>query len=283
VFATVLVRYGLPLGVRIQALLVLAIMLFPLLIRERPGEKLLPWSPGRRMAPANATVGVPGEAVGLWRAVAGPLRVVRELVRAFWQPTTALALIVAFTMIACEGFHDVLTPAVFTQELGWSAEQYSRVQGVWGLLGRILGAVGGGFICDRLGRRLTLGLAAGTSATAFGLFGATAALWPNEGYPLALFIVVIQGSIAMTAVSAFSLFMKISWTAAAATQFTIYMAISNLGYAAGPWLTQLQLDDPSSYFAAAVVAALPIPFLFLLRPDTVVARKLRDEAPAVAG
>jgi PAT family beta-lactamase induction signal transducer AmpG len=278
VFATVLVRWGLTLGVRLQALLVLAIMLLPLLIRERPGEKLFPWSPGRRMAPVGASVAVPGDAVGLRGALTGPVRVVRELWRAFRTPTTAIALVVAFVLIVCEGFHDALTPAVFTQSLGWTAEQYSRLQGGWGLLGRMLGAIGGGYVCDRLGRRLTLGVASGTSTLAFAIFGLTAAWWSIPGYPLALFIIVIQGSIAMTAVSAFSLFMKISWTAAAATQFTIYMAVSNLGYAAGPWVTRLNLDDPGSYLAAAVVAALPIPFLFLLRPDSVVARRKAAEA-----
>jgi hypothetical protein len=110
------------------------------------------------------------------------------------------------------------------------------------------------------------------------VFGLTAEWWSSAGYPLALFIVVIQASIATTAVSAFSLFMKIAWTAAAATQFTVDMAVSNLGYALGPQLVKLHLDDPSSYFAAAVVSFLPIPFLFLLRPDAVVARKVADEA-----
>ena len=278
VLTTVLVRYSLTLGVRVQACLVLAIMMLPLLIRERSGEKLFPWSPGQRMAPLGASVKVPGEAVGLLRAVAGPLRVARELMRAFSLSTTALALVVAFVMIACEGFHDVITPAVFTQTLGWSAEQYSQLQGGWGLLGRLLGAVCGGFICDRLGRRLTLGIASGTSTAAFALFGLTSAWWASASYPRALFIFVIQGSIAMTAVAAFSLFMKISWTAAAATQFTVYMAISNLGYAAGPWLVHLHLDNPAAYLAAAAVAALPIPLLFFLRPDAVVARKLVEEA-----
>ena len=127
---------------------------------------------------------------------------------------------------------------------------------------------------------MTLGVAAGISTLAFATFGLTAHWWSSPSYPLALFIVVIQGSIATTAVSAFSLFMKISWTAAAATQFTVYMAVSNLGYAAGPMLTRLHLDDPSSYLAAAAVAFLPLPFLFLLRPDSVVARKLAEEAKA---
>jgi PAT family beta-lactamase induction signal transducer AmpG len=229
------------------------------------------------MAPAGASVLVAGETVGLRRAAAGPLRVAKELFRALSLRTTAIAVVVAFTMIVCEGFHDALTPAVFTQALGWTGEQYSRLQGGWGLLGRIVGAIGGGYVCDRLGRRLTFGFASGISVLAFATFGLTSSWWSSPSYPLALFIVVIQGSIAMTAVCAFSLFMKISWTAAAATQFTVYMAISNLGYAAGPMLTRLQLDDPSSYLAAAVVAALPIPLLFFLRPDAVVARKVAEE------
>jgi len=283
VLTTVLVRYSLTLGVRLQAVLVLSIMMLPLFIRERPGEKLFPWSPGKRMAALGASVKVPGETIWLLRAVAGPLRVARELMRAFSLRTTGLALVVAFVMIACEGFHDVITPAVFTQTLGWSAEQYSQLQGGWGLLGRLLGAVCGGFIADRIGRRWTFGLAAGTSATAFLLFGLTSAWWASASYPRALFIFVIQGSIAMTAVAAFSLFMKISWTAAAATQFTVYMAISNLGYAAGPWLVHLHLDNPAAYLACAVVAALPIPLLFLLRPDVVVARKVAEEEAAATG
>ena len=284
VLTTVLVRFSLTLGVRLQAGLVLAIMMLPLFIRERAGEKLFPWSPGRRMAPEGASVKVPGEAIGgLRRAIAGPVRVARELRRAFSLSTTALALVVSFVMIACEGFHDVITPAVFTQTLGWSAEQYSQLQGGWGLLGRLLGAVCGGFIADRIGRRWTFGLAAGTSTAAFLLFGLTSAWWASASYPRALFIFIVQGSIATTAVAAFSLFMKISWTAAAATQFTVYMAISNLGYAAGPWLTHLHLDNPSSYLVAAVVAALPIPLLFLLRPDKVVARRAAEEALATTG
>jgi PAT family beta-lactamase induction signal transducer AmpG len=277
VFATVLVRWGLTLGVRIQAGLVLAIMLLPLLVRERAGEKLFPWSPGRRMAPHGVAADIAGVTVGLRRAVAGPLAVVRELWRAFGLRTTAIAAAVAFFTIVNEGFHDALTPAVFTQTLGFTAEQYSRMQGVWGLAGRILGAIGGGYLCDRLGRRLMMGVGASTAALAYLVFGLTAALWSSPGYPLALFILLVQGGIAMTAVSLFSLCMKISWTAAAATQFTVYMALGNLGYAAGPMLTRLRLDDPASYLAAAAVACLPIPFLFLLRPDAVEARRKAEQ------
>jgi hypothetical protein len=228
------------------------------------------------MAPPAATLRFGGSTGRLGRAVAGPAGVVRELWRAFGTPTTALGAAVALSVIVCEGFHDVLTPAVFTQTLGWSGEQYSRVQGGWGLLGRIVGAVAGGYLCDRVGRRLMIGVGGSVSAAAFAVFGLSAAWWSTPGYPLALFVVVIQGSIAMTAVATFSLFMKISWTAAAATQFTVYMALSNLGYALGPHLTRLDLGDAGSYLAAAVVALAPVPLLFVLRPDAVERRKLAE-------
>jgi PAT family beta-lactamase induction signal transducer AmpG len=275
VFTPVMVRYGLTAGVRLQAVLMLVIMLLPLLIRERPGEKLLPWTAGKRQAPQNASISIPGEVVGL-RALAGPLKVAKEVVRAFSLRTTALAAVVALTAVVGEGFHDATTPAVFTQTLGWTAEAYSRVQGIWGIVGKLVGALLGGYLCDRYGRRLISGVAAGLTTVVFVGFALTAELWANDSYPLGLFILLVQGTIAMTSVSLFSLFMKISWTAASATQFTVFMTLLNLGYAAGPFFTRLQLSDSASYLVCGLVSALPILFLPLLRPDEVERRKLAE-------
>jgi PAT family beta-lactamase induction signal transducer AmpG len=188
VFTPVMVRYGLTVGVRLQAVFMLVIMLLPLLIRERPGEKLLPWTAGKRQAPQHASVSVPGGVVGL-SALAAPLKVAKEVVRAFSWRTTALAALVALTASVCEGFHDATTPAVFTQTL--------------------------------------------------------------------------------------------DWTVASATQFTAFMTLLNLGYAAGPFLTRLQLSDSASYLVCGLVAALPILFLPFLRPDEVERRKLAEAEGAV--
>ena len=48
-----------------------------------------------------------------------------------------------------------------------------------------------------------------------------------------LLLPTFKGTLAFATVSLFSLYMKVSWTRAAATQFTLYMALSNLGYAVG--------------------------------------------------
>ena len=159
------------------------------------------------MAPQGTAVTATG---GVGRLLGGPLAVGRALLNSLSLRTTALAGVVAFSALVCEGLHDATTPAVFSQTLGWSAEQYARTQGVWGTLGKMLGALLGGYLCDRFGRRLIAGSAASLSTATFVLFGLTAFWWSGDGYPLAVFIFVIQGTIAMTQVSLFSLFMKVS-------------------------------------------------------------------------
>ena len=42
----------------------------------------------------------------------------------------------------------------------------------------------------------------------------------------------------MLSVSLLALFMNISWTRAAATQFTLYMTLSNVGFAIGAFAIQ---------------------------------------------
>ena len=78
---------------------------------------------------------------------------------------------------------------------------------------------------------------------------------------------------ALTTVSLFALFMKISWTTAAATQFTLYMMILNIGYACGPMLTRLGLDYTQTYLLCAGLAIMPLAVLPLLDPESVVRRK----------
>ncbi len=103
VMATVIARWGFTAGLRAQSGLILLIMLLPLLLRERAGERLLPWTAGRRMAPAGASVG------------GGPIAVLRELLRAFSLPATCFAALVAVTAMVCEGLHAPLTPEIYTQ------------------------------------------------------------------------------------------------------------------------------------------------------------------------
>lgn len=264
---SVIARFGFNAGMQVQAVVILLIMLLPLLLRERAGEKLFPWSSGEASAPTYAV-----------HVAASPLWVLRELLRAFSLPTTILAALVAFTALMCEGLHAPLTPEVFTQRLGWTAEHYGHMQGIWGTAGKMLGALVGGLLCDRFGRRRIAGVGMCILALTFFSFALTSSYWTASWFPRNFVLLAIETGLAWTTVSLFSLFMKISWTGAAATQFTLLMTVQNAGYALGPNFTRLGLGHEASYLLCGVLALVPLLFLPHLRPDGVVERRRAEEA-----
>jgi PAT family beta-lactamase induction signal transducer AmpG len=264
--ATVIAHWSLEMGMRLMAAMILLIMLLPLLFPERPGDKRFPWSAGTPVARERAAA-----------VKTGPIRVLRELLRAFGTRTTLLAAGLALFMFIGEGLSVPVTAELFTQELGWTAEKYGQVLGVFGTIGKLLGALGGGFLCDRLGVRRMVAAGVITTACTYLAFSLTSASWDTEGYPLVLFFLLLETGLALTSVSLFALFMKISWTTAAATQFTLYMTVLNLGNATGPLLTRLGLGYAETYLLCAGLAVLPLFVLPLLDPESVLRRK-RSEA-----
>ncbi len=275
----VIAKWDIQTAVLIQALGVVAILAVVLAVRERDGERLFPWSAGSSQIPDSHHV------------KGGFLGVVRELVRALSVRTTFLAVLMAATVNLGEGLYVPLTTELFIQKFEWTAEQFSKVSGLWGVLGELTGALLGGVLCDRLGRRKMAGLGMIMTATSLLTFSLTSSHWDHESYPRMLIIPLFKGCVAFTTVSLFSLYMKISWTGAAASQFTLYMAMSNVGHALGAGLNRLNswielwagnfgflegitLAEPDFYLVAGVVSLFPLVFLVFLDPDSVVRRKI---------
>ncbi len=100
------------------------------------------------------------------------------------------------------------------------------------------------------------------------MFSFLAAGWDNPNYLHVMLLPLFRGSIAFATVSLFSLYMKSCWTAGAATQFTLYMALNNIGYSIGTklnsWLpaSGISLDYPDYYVLGGLLPVLA--FLLLL-------------------
>jgi PAT family beta-lactamase induction signal transducer AmpG len=210
-----------------------------------------------------------------------------ELKRALSTRTTATLMALAAVYTMCEGLYDPLTVEVFVQDFGWSAAEFARAQGTWGVIGELIGALAGGYLCDKLGRRRMAALGFVLMSTVLFTFALTAGSWHATGYPAVLLLPAFKGTLAFATVSMFSLFMKVSWTRAAATQFTLYMALSNLGYAVGaklnawPAAAGLTLDLADYYLVAAAVPLIALVFLVGLDPDEVEARRHRENRETV--
>jgi len=188
-------------------------------VRERPGEKLLPWTEGRptqRSLELHAT---------------NFKEIARNLAKALFLPASLLMLCVAFLFRFADGFWITVAPVVVVQELGYASTVYSSWTAAASFIAAIAGLVVGLWI-DKRGAKLLYGwalLAYGALAVAVGL---AELAWPTPAFlVLVLFLqaFIYQGVF----VSFIATSMSLCWVKVAATQFAIYMAWANLGRSFG--------------------------------------------------
>ena len=250
----VLANFGLQAAFVLQVSVLLAIVCFPLFLRERKGDRFLPFS--------KAPAGVEGGTASLVRrASLGDL--VRRLLRAFRTRGPLIGLAFALVSNLFVGVLVAVNPVYFTQELGWSQEQYSTLSGGWGQAAGITGAVVGGFLVDRIGMRAIYTTAAlGASGLCVGL-AVSPELRASEDY-CTFYLLTAEFLVSAQSVASFSLFMRLCSVAVAGTQYTLFMAVLNQGRVAGAEILA-QLGERGyavifGFMAAAMVASLPILF-----------------------
>ena len=90
---------------------------------------------------------------------------------------------------------------------------------------------------------------------------------------------IFKGFVAFQTVALFSLYMKICWTTSAATQFTLYMSVSNLGTYIGNEIARIDgMERGTLFMIAGIAAFVPLLVLFTLRPDAIVDLRKKMEA-----
>ena len=259
VMGTILVKTSLNTAVIFQTVLILGVMLFPLLFRERSGEKLLPWSIGKSMLQGD---------IG---SVRNPLSVVKDLFRGLSLKTTLFGAFFLLAASAGEGINSAILPTLFMQNLGWEPDSYAQVVGGIGTVFEFCGALLGGFLADRIGRRKIITVGYGGFGVLAIIFGIFSVYW-TETWFASSYLILFPFFRALGAVAIFALFMHISWTKAAATMFTSYMAMSNLSTIsgtklAGPLKELLPFDI--SFIILGIIAILPLLLLLWVDSDTV--------------
>ncbi len=254
--ATVLAASGMRAALMLQTVILLCIMAFPLLLRERHGERLLPWSPGKSSAlPGAMTPSVRG--------------LFRNLGRAFSLRSTLGGVALALTTSLGTGVLSVIGAVFFTQRLGWTGAEKAQLDG-WAVWLGLFGSIGGGWLADRFGAKRVIAFGALGLAGVWAAFAGLEPYWASEPrIPIALLLLEPLLQSLMT-VGLFALFMTISWPQVAATQFTAYMALLNLSTTIGHWMAgpiDSALDYRGMYFAGAVIQASMLLFLPLIDPS----------------
>lgn len=241
--ATAIEYIGMRTALVLQVGTLLAIMIVPLVVRERP--------------PAADTEARPP--VG---------DVVRGLAEAF---SVRSALVCAVLMLCIHFATGVLSAnafSLYTGPLGWSAASYTRLTGGYVLLAGFVGSIAGGFLADVVGRRAMIAIASIAMAAGWLAFGLAKPWWNELAviYPLAIYE---SATLSIMTVSLFAICMDLSWPKVAASQFAAYMALSNfsttLGFlVAGPAKSILDYDQ--LYLVAAGVQLAVTALLLAIDP-----------------
>ena len=242
---------------------VFLIMQGSILLRERPGEKLLPWTSGSAQLRAD-------------EAPAGSLReLFLVLAHSFRRPVAYLAAGFAILALTANTMLSVVGSSFFVKEMGWQAADYSALEGLamWFSFG---GSVAAGIIVDRLGIKRGVFLSGALLATTWITFRFCGPLYEFSAF-VSTFKLTQSVLAGFFAASMFSLFMLIANRRVAATQFTAYMALLNvsivLGGKATGWLGDLIPTAPNLFLAGGL-------FQLALMIYFTLAVNLKDVRPA---
>lgn len=263
--AWIMSAFGLGAALLAQAVVVGVVMLIPLLAREHAGERLLPWSVGKA---SELTKSLQLESFK---------EIARSLKRVVMMPVSLFAGFVFFAYNLIRGFLDALLPVLTVQEMGWGHTDFSEFSALAASVAGILGMVVGGLLVEHVGRRRTIGigvviLAGGSIAMAW-----LVAEW-SQRLPAQSFIAAYHVIDTLVSISFLATMMAISWKRVAATQFSLYMAIANMGLSGGAALLgplQGILSYPHLFY---VIAGWSCLVLVLLRFVNVEAHLKRMES-----
>ena len=158
----------------------------------------------------------------------------RDLIHAFSKRPCFFAGLFILISAINQGINSGILPVYYSSTLNWQSDTYSQISGGPGAILEFFGAILGGVLADRFGRRKVFFLGWGSFSVISGVFGLMVLTTHQLPYWFQVFyLIVYPFFIAIGTVSMFALAMALSWSKASATMFTSYMFISNLSFVIG--------------------------------------------------
>ncbi len=247
----------------IQIPILVVIMMVPLFMRERPGEKRFPWDEGEAVEKGDKPT-EDGEEVRDFATILGNIRTAFSVRSAQLGIVVSLVISLAFILIP-------ILPLLFLQELSWTQEEFNATKGGIILVVTMLGAMAGGELGRRFGGKSMLMFAAISASLTTLTWGMFDHLW-SEGRFMMLVWIVHTFLWAIVSICAYSLMMRVTWAEVGGTQFTGYMAMMNLsaiiGYQLAPIFAQRYNYQTIFYIAAVLETFVILAALFIDPEET---------------
>ena len=199
------------------------IMLVPIFFRERPGEKIMPWTKGEASESSKTSQ------LESWS------QILKSLLKVVILPSSIIMGIATLIIGIMFGLMDTLFPVFTIQELGWTNLSYSQVYSASTIIGGFLGLFVGGALVDFFGKRRMLSVYLIFLVVIITSFAFLPSLW-SKNLIIYIFILAYYAGYTFLCIAVFAICMQLCWSTVAATQFTLFMALSNMGRAWGAGL-----------------------------------------------
>lgn len=259
----IIARYGYAEAAVATAITVAIVLFVPLLLRERPGERLLPWTRGHASEIARA------EQLRRWWPI------LTNLFRAATRPRALLLAAGIFIALGGYGVDTAIGPVMSVTDLGFTEETYGQLSGWSNLAGGLFAVFLCGLIANRFGawRMLIITLIA-MAALQGGLALVPGAITSATAF--SAYTVTYQMLFVLMSVTIYAIAMNLSEPRVAATQFALFMAFLNLGtsFGAARYSDIQPLQGNAAAFLLAAGFALVAAIIFA------VARGLARREPA---
>jgi PAT family beta-lactamase induction signal transducer AmpG len=217
VTGTLLVTVGTALTGVICGLGAAAIFVYLLLVRERHGERLLPWTTGEA-SPKN-------EPPPSFR------QVFSDLNHVLWSKASLVIMLIMFMAGMFSGYGRALMPIAAIQVFEFTTPQWSDLNAVMGFAGALV-ALFLGPVIDRRGAKSVMGVTILLTGIHAFTLASTQELWTNSTYVMAMISLWIL-LLPVIMVCVLALAMSICTSGESATQFAIYMSVCNIGATVG--------------------------------------------------
>ena len=241
-------QYNFTTAILILSVMISIIMLVPIFLRERPHEKILPWTKGAA-SPETEKLQLTN-----WSTI------FKSLYSVFSLRNSLLLACILFISQGAYNYIDTLLTIFTVQELGWTNIAYSQFYSSATLIGGISGMIIGGFLIDKFGKKRMMSL------YFIGMVIITAALsyfkiyWVNTTFIFS-FMIIYNMLYTFACIGIFAIAMQCCWKKVSASQFTLYMTIANLGRIAlaaliGPIKANFNWQIALFAFAIMIILAL---------------------------
>jgi MFS transporter, PAT family, beta-lactamase induction signal transducer AmpG len=220
--------------------------LVPLLLREQPGEKLLPWTAGAASAETTRMQ------LSNWRVILNALFSMLRL------RNSLLVALLMFTTMGAYNYFETLLPLFAVKVSGWTNVAYSRAFATADLIGGIGGMLLGGYLIERFGKKrmITLYFLVIIALTTALIF--LTQFWQNTPF-LYGFIMAYRWFNAFAKIGTYAVAMECCSRKISASQFTTFMTLGATGSMVGATLigpVKDRFDWPGTFLLFVGLMAL---------------------------